>query len=143
MDELNSHLGLVRAFCGKEPTREVIRSIQGKIAAAASQIAATGEDEAALPGNRLGASDVADIEELERAYLENATLPRGFAVPGDTPLAARVDIARAVCRRAERRVVSCMQSPDQSHLHGVQRYLNRLSDLLFILARVAATEDSL
>jgi cob(I)alamin adenosyltransferase len=75
-------------------------------------------------------------EWLERACDEvNADLPklRSFVLPGGTPAAAQLHVCRTVCRRAERRTIAC---GDEVNAECV-RYLNRLSDLLFILARAA------
>jgi cob(I)alamin adenosyltransferase len=78
------------------------------------------------------------IEELERAIdaCEQELEPlRSFIIPGGTPKAAALHVARTICRRAERRVVHLMQDVELPGLVVV--YLNRLSDLLFMLARVA------
>jgi cob(I)alamin adenosyltransferase len=76
------------------------------------------------------------IEWLEGACDEvNATLPplRSFVIPGGTPAAAHLHVCRTVCRRAERRTIAVGEEVNPE----VVRYLNRLSDLLFILARAA------
>ena len=78
------------------------------------------------------------IDQLERDCDEaNAPLPelRSFVLPGGTEGAARLHIARATCRRAEREVLACGRETELNPLAAV--YLNRLSDLLFILARAA------
>ncbi len=67
-------------------------------------------------------------------------LPNAFVVPGANPLSATLDVARAVVRRAERQVVA-LRDADRVVNDEVLRYLNRLSDLLFVLARVAAGES--
>ena len=87
--------------------------------------------------DRLRITDEA-IERLEREIEEvNATLPelKSFVLPGGSERAARLFVARAVCRRAERAVLAV---PDTNPLAAV--YLNRLSDLLFVLARAANAE---
>ena len=72
----------------------------------------------------------AEIADLER----RVSLPDAFVIPGGTPASAALDVARAVTRRAERRVVG-LQQGGQLHNPEVLRYVNRLSDLLFMLAR--------
>ena len=72
----------------------------------------------------------AEIADLER----NVPLPDAFVIPGGTPEAAALDVARTVVRRAERRIVTLHQA-GQLHNAEVLRYVNRLSDLLFMLAR--------
>jgi len=71
-----------------------------------------------------------EIVDLER----RVPLPDAFVIPGGTPAAAALDVARAVVRRAERRIVG-LQQGGQLHNPEVLRYTNRLSDLLFMLAR--------
>ncbi len=76
---------------------------------------------------------------LEQACDEvNATLPplHSFVIPGGTPAAAHLHLARTVCRRAERRAIAVEDGNPE-----VVRYLNRLSDLLFILARAANSPE--
>ena len=72
----------------------------------------------------------AEIADLER----RVTLPDAFVIPGGTHGSAALDVARAVARRAERRIVG-LQQGGQLHNSEVLRYVNRLSDLLFMLAR--------
>ena len=72
----------------------------------------------------------AEIDDLER----RVPLPNAFVIPGGTPAAAALDVARAVLRRAERRIVGLQQTA-QLRNPEVLRYANRLSDLLFMLAR--------
>ena len=75
----------------------------------------------------------------ERCDEVNAQLPplRSFVLPGGTPAAAQLHVARTVCRRAERRAIACGDDVGTE----VIRYLNRLSDLLFILSRGANAGD--
>jgi cob(I)alamin adenosyltransferase len=75
------------------------------------------------------------IDELVTAH----PLPNAFIVPGANPVSACLDVARSVVRRAERRVVELREGGAEVN-DAVVRYLNRLSDLLFVLARVAAGE---
>jgi cob(I)alamin adenosyltransferase len=75
------------------------------------------------------------IDDLVRAH----PLPKAFVVPGANPVSAALDVARSVVRRAERRVVE-MRDGGADVNDAVVRYLNRLSDLLFVLARVQAGE---
>jgi cob(I)alamin adenosyltransferase len=71
------------------------------------------------------------------AALEAAMItPRGWAMPGGNPLSAALDLARAVCRRAERRVCA-LQAQDQLRNDEILVYLNRLADALWLMARAA------
>src|SRR5207244_775421 len=93
-----------------------------------------------LYGGRVAKTDprteaYGDVDEAEIADLEGRiTLPDAFVIPGGTQPAAALDLARAIVRRAERRIVGLQQS---GHLLNAEvlRYVNRLSDLLFMLAR--------
>ena len=136
VDELNSALGLARAT--EPPMLEpLLDAIQRDLFALGGQLASPEPDKvaralvkAALPEERVAA--------LERAIDEaDAELPplRAFVLPGGTPKAAAFHLARTVCRRAERSVV---RLADESAVPEVYlAYLNRLSDLLFTLARLA------
>ena len=83
---------------------------------------------------------IAALEERIDAVVEEHPLPDRFVVPGNTPVAAGLDLARTVARRAERAVVCLLEEgllPDET----VLRYLNRLSDYLYVLARSAEGEQ--
>ena len=77
--------------------------------------------------------------EIDR-YLADVDLPPQFVIPGGTQLSAQLDVARAVVRRAERRVVALKESGELAS-EAILRFLNRTSDLLFAMAR-ATDEDS-
>ncbi len=126
VDELNSVLGLLRT----EPMPE-------EIAAALTQIQHTLFDlggELAVPGRRVLADrDVAGIEQLLDRLNAGLDPLKEFILPGGTRAAALCHVARSVCRRAERRVVTLGRGGSLPPAGG--RYLNRLSDLLFVMAR--------
>jgi cob(I)alamin adenosyltransferase len=127
VDELNSFLGWVRAADGA-PT--VVERVQNELFDLGADLATP----SGAAGSRLRvAQDLIDrLEEECDAVNEELAPLKSFVLPGGTEIAARLYIARAVCRRAER---SVLQVGDVSPLVPV--YLNRLSDLLFILARKA------
>lgn len=134
VDEANAWLGLARAS-GLEPAlADAIVAIQGDLFALGAQLA----DPADRIASRITKAIVgdADVERLERLIdrFESELPPlRRFILAGGTPAGAALHVARTVCRRAERRVVA-LDPPVDAVL---VRYLNRLSDLLFVLARVA------
>jgi cob(I)alamin adenosyltransferase len=132
VDELNSHLGLVLAGEVPDGFRAWLERIQ-------NDLFDVGADLSVPFGvtDRLRVTQ-ASVDELERLCDElNAPLPelRSFVLPGGTEAAARLHVARAVCRRAEREALVADGE------HGINplvlTYLNRLSDLLFIAARAA------
>jgi cob(I)alamin adenosyltransferase len=133
VDELNSHVGAAGAS-GVEPRlAELLRGIQNDLFHLGSDLCVTEEDKAARPVPRVEARHV---EALERSIDElSADLPplENFVLPGGTPGAAQLHVARAVCRRAERLAVTLSRA--EAVGDQVVVYLNRLSDLLFVMAR--------
>jgi cob(I)alamin adenosyltransferase len=134
VDELNAVLGLVVASNAAEP--ELLRTIQNDLFDVGADLCvpiSSGETE----GTVLRITP-AQFERLERdiVRLNDRLQPlHSFVLPGGSVAAAWLHVARAVCRRAERAVVALMQAEPINP--NVVIYLNRLSDLLFVMARVA------
>jgi len=126
LDELNCLIGLAIAYSPDDAPSE--------LSAIQHQLFEVGAEIALPPEERVGAAQVAWLEESLDS--RNAALPplEEFVLPGGSPAAAHCHLARAVCRRAERRVVTLARSEKVNP--ETLRYLNRLSDLLFVLARV-------
>jgi len=129
VDEANSAIGLILAGDVPEPVRKILVSVQHHMFDLGGELC--------IPGH--AAIFDADIEHLEKTLdTFNADLPplKDFILPGGDLAAAHCHLARTICRRAEREVVTL------SHHDAVRpeaiRYLNRLSDLLFVIARVLA-----
>jgi cob(I)alamin adenosyltransferase len=137
VDELNAVLGTVRATEQMPRIDEIIVRVQRDLFSIGALLA-TPHREKMTEQLEKARIDDARIVELEQAIddCERELDPlRSFILPGGTPKAAALHVARTVCRRAERRVVTLQRDIDVPEL--VVRYLNRLSDLLFMLARVA------
>jgi cob(I)alamin adenosyltransferase len=137
VDELNAVLGVVRAAEPLPRIDDVLVPIQRDLFAIGALLA-TPDREKMRQHLEKASVDEARIAELERAIDDgDAELEplRTFIIPGGTPKAAALHVARTVCRRAERRVVELGAETEIPPL--VVIYLNRLSDLLFTLARVA------
>ena len=135
VDELNAALGAALAETPHEDIRVLARSIQETLFGLGAYLSAPDPEGRRKSGVREPMD--AEVEALEAQIdafdLELEPL-RQFVLPGGTSAAAAFHLARTVCRRAERRVVSLdRQAPLES---AALRYLNRLSDLLFVLARV-------
>jgi len=139
VDELNACLGLAAVAVGDHP------DIQALLARVQSELFDLGAELSTPPDrarDRLAARmpllDTGPVEvmegEIDRYEGELASL-KTFILPGGTPAAAALHLARTVCRRAERRVLSLAALEEVNP--EVVRYMNRLSDLLFVLARVA------
>jgi cob(I)alamin adenosyltransferase len=132
IDELNSHLGIALSGACPEPLRGPLESVQNELFDVGADLCVPFEVEGRL---RVEQRMVDRLEELCDRF--NADLPelRSFVLPGGTPTAAAIHVARTVCRRAERETLAAASELDVNPL--VLVYLNRLSDLLFILARAA------
>jgi cob(I)alamin adenosyltransferase len=140
VDELNATIGVALLEPLPEVFEKWLRRIQNDLLDVGADLSVPGtaggsgpEAEAERPRLRVEPSY---IEWLEQACDEvNAKLPplRSFVIPGGSPAAARLHICRTVCRRAERRAIAVGEEVNPE----VVRYLNRLSDLLFILARAS------
>jgi cob(I)alamin adenosyltransferase len=134
IDELNAALGAALSFTSDEETALVLQTLQRRLFSLGAEIAAAPEYQGAVAGGIAGE----DISYLERTIDSvDARLPKlkSFIIPGGTSAAALLHLARTICRRAERCVV---RLNEEEPLRGVVlMYLNRLSDLLFVLARYA------
>jgi len=135
VDELNAQIG-VAVTTPALPARfaQWLRTIQNDLFDVGADLAVPAEAQPTKAGERLRVAPQ-QVERLEALCDEvNATLEplRSFVLPGGTPAAAHLHVCRTVCRRAERRAVAVADVNPE-----VVRYLNRLSDLLFILCRAA------
>ena len=133
VDELNAWLGVVRASPLDADLAAMLEQIQRDLFALGSRLA----DPASRVASRITKAQVTDtdVERLERTIdeLEGEVPPlRQFILPGGSPAGALLHVARTVCRRAERRVVALGAGAGDRPVV----YLNRLSDLLFVMARV-------
>lgn len=137
IDELNAHIGLLRDLSEHQSRQEILLNIQHRLFIIGSLLAADPERNAM----QLPELQESDISELEQAidHINEQTPPmRHFILPGGHPSISQTHIARCVCRRAERAVVALHQI--QAVDERVLRYLNRLSDYLFVLCRLLHTE---
>ena len=133
VDETNAALGAVRTLAGKTLER-LLFGIQKDLFAIGAQLADPTREVAAK--REKAVVTAAHVRQLERAIdARERRLPplRSFVLPGGTPAAALLHQARTVCRRAERSVVTLAREADVDP--RILVYLNRLSDLLFVLAR--------
>jgi cob(I)alamin adenosyltransferase len=132
MDELNSFIGLIRDHVASEHYRAVLKTIQEKIFIAESWVASDPE----IRTKKLPLISQKDIRMLEKEIDEmNKALPelRHFILPGGAPVVSYCHIARTVCRRAERIVIRLREKTEVDVI--IIKYLNRLSDYFFVLAR--------
>ncbi|TAJ20603.1 MAG: cob(I)yrinic acid a,c-diamide adenosyltransferase [Planctomycetota bacterium] len=141
VDELSSCVGLAVAEGVPDSFDPLLRSIQNDLFDVGADLCVPGE-----AGTKLRITPTY-TERLERAIDEhNARLKRleSFVLPGGEPAAARLHVARTVCRRAERVCTALTELEGAARVNAeVVKYLNRLSDLLFVLARVANHDGKL
>jgi cob(I)alamin adenosyltransferase len=137
VDELNSVLGTVRAAGEEEFFDDLLQSIQQDLFSIGGHLA-TPDPERVRKALEKAELSPARISEFERTMDQaEQSLPplKAFVLPTGTPKAAALHVARTVCRRAERSVVHLARTEPVPELFLI--YLNRLSDLLFVLARLA------
>ncbi|MBX3422874.1 MAG: cob(I)yrinic acid a,c-diamide adenosyltransferase [Pirellulaceae bacterium] len=144
VDELNALLGVVQAML-PEPLRdqalvdkswsESFHEMQSDLFAMGAELATPDPDGNSMrllsPGRVLALEAIIDRAEHDLPPLAN------FIMPGGVPVAAYLHLARTVCRRAERELVGLIRQPDTADYSLALIYLNRLGDLLFVLARLA------
>jgi cob(I)alamin adenosyltransferase len=140
VDEAASALGLARVLAAQiheELAVDILR-VQNDLFVAGAELATAPEAAERLePGVSKVTPDMVDqLESDIDKYMEQVELPPKFVIPGGTELSARLDVARTIVRRAERRVVDLKQAGDLAD-DTVLRYLNRASDALFAMARYA------
>jgi cob(I)alamin adenosyltransferase len=133
VDELNSFLGLLIAEIKEEDTAGLLQWIQHKLFAVGASLATETEPDAPEPAARITPENIRRLEEsIDRI---DAKLPKmtGFILPGGCRTAALAHVCRTVCRRAERQIYHlALERPVEENLLV---FMNRLSDLLFIVAR--------
>ncbi|GGM32537.1 ATP--cob(I)alamin adenosyltransferase [Deinococcus arenae] len=135
VDELNSAIGLARAH-GPSPEMDAdLEYLQNALFDVGADLATRSGTTYERKLSRMDEQDVTFLEAMIDRYQESAPPFTGFVHPGGTPVAASLHVARTVARRAEREVIRLLHEED-ANAH-VQVYLNRLSDLLFVMARAA------
>ena len=135
VDEASSFLGLARAEPGSEgKVGDLLLEMQRLLYRIMGDVAMPKED------NFVGADDLKLVEDALVEWRERTEIPKEFVVPGETRLGALLDVSRSVVRRAERSLVSA--GYHEEHPDAL-RAVNRLSDLLFILARAADGKKTL
>jgi cob(I)alamin adenosyltransferase len=136
-DEAVAALGLARATCTTPGLAETILGLQRELFVVGAEIATAPDNWKKLVPEKGTKVTAAMVDALEKAidhHETQANMPHEFIIPGENQASAALDLARAIVRRAERRCVALAREkmlPDGE----VVRYLNRLADLLFVLAR--------
>lgn len=133
LDEASSALGIARATTTRPKSKEIILSIQENLLILGAELSTADEDQKQSP-NRITEDHVEQLERWIDELQRDVILKKEFVLPGETLASAAIDLGRTVIRRAERRVVRLMQEKIIQNSE-VPRFLNRLGDLLFTLAR--------
>ena len=136
LDELVSQLGVVRSLVAEDsPLGHTVPKLQEELFVVGAELATTPPASHAL-AKRVDEAWVSAID--ARLREAEASLPpaTGFILPGGSPSGAHLDVARALCRRLERKVVALAEAGDLDNPHLLV-WLNRLSDLLWLMARLA------
>ena len=143
VDEAASALGLARAIADRdgELYADILR-VQNELFIAGAELATAPEAAGRLEAgvSKLTSAMVERLEADIDRYMERVDLPPKFVIPGGSELSARLDVARAAVRRAERRVAALKDAGELVD-ETVVTYLNRLSDALFAMARFADEPD--
>ena len=131
LDELNAHLGVIRSFDVRADLDQMLQGIQSRLCDVGAIVAEgpDGDSDIELPEQ-----DIVALESLIDMLDQDLSPLKKFILPGGNPVAAQTHLARTVCRRAERDVFLGAPTANPK-LPMVCKYLNRLSDFLFMLAR--------
>ena len=144
IDEAGSALGVARSLCraGKEEVERDLLGLQRDLFVAGAELAAAPEAAERLEDgvSRVTAEMVAALEPAIDRYMDRVELPPKFVIPGGTELSAALDLARAILRRAERRVTGLFAAEELPPA-PVVAYLNRAADLVYAMARYADVSD--
>lgn len=133
LDEASSALGVARATTKNQKIRDIILSVQKDLLIMGAELSSVPEDIQKLT-RRIGEGDIKRLEEIIDELQKNITLKNEFIYPGETPVSAQIDVGRTIIRRAERKAAG-LKNEGLLRNAEINRYLNRLADMLFVLAR--------
>ncbi len=137
LDEAVSALGLGRALAEKERVKEIVLELQKELFVVGAELATQDENLERLT-DRIDEAKVDKLQGLIEELEGQIELPKAFIIPGADPASAALDLARTTIRRGERRAVGLREQGILKNSE-ILRYLNRLADLVFVLARLEET----
>jgi cob(I)alamin adenosyltransferase len=140
VDELNAQLGLLAAMLPEGENRSMILRIQNTLFSVCTNLATDQSRTPLYESARLPEGEIALLENEMDKMMSSLPDRQGFILPGGTMAAAQAHVCRTVCRRAERRIVALAEVAQVSP--EVQQYVNRLSDYLFVLAKIINFNDN-
>lgn len=140
LDEAGASLGIARNVVTKDKTKEIIAKVQKELFVVSAELATKSEDYGRFASRFTPVSDemTSQLERLIDDLESEIELPKSFIIPGANLGSGWLDLSRTIVRRAERKVVALKENNEISN-DAILHYLNRLADLLFILARYEET----
>jgi cob(I)alamin adenosyltransferase len=140
IDELTAALGLARSICSDKFVSEQIFAVQKDLIVVMGELATSSQDRERYVKDGFHVTTAAMVDRITAVVVDlekdKALYPKDWVIPGGTAVSAALDFARTTCRRAERHVAAQV-ADEQSFNLEILRYLNRLSDLCWVLARYA------
>jgi cob(I)alamin adenosyltransferase len=138
VDETNAAIGVALTALADESLTRLLREVQNDLFDVGADLCRPpSPQDAAAPPLRVTANRVTRVERAIDEVNEQLSPLRSFVLPGGAPVAAYLHLARSICRRAERRAWTLVETAGEESVNPqVLAYLNRLSDLLFVLSRV-------
>ena len=133
LDEASSALGVARATTKNQKIKDIILTVQKDLLIMGAELSSVPEDIQKLT-RRIGEGDIKRLEEIIDELQKNITLKNEFIYPGETPVSAQIDVGRTIIRRAERKAAG-LKNEGLLLNAEINKYLNRLADMLFVLAR--------
>ena len=134
VDELSAHLGMLVAMMKDGEERDLIIRVQNNLFNVCTHLATDQSQTPLYPSAHLADGEIELLEERIDQLMHRLPERQGFILPGGTPTAAQAHICRTVCRRAERRIAALAEVAQIGP--EMQQYVNRLSDYLFVLAKI-------
>lgn len=133
VDELNAAIGVLRAESLDQDIQTLLEMIQNQLFNLGAELATP---QAEILPNKINTAQIEMLEKSIDRFEEELQPLKNFILPGGTRAAGLLHLCRTICRRAERRVITMQEFVDEAISQGIVIYLNRLSDLLFVVARV-------
>lgn len=134
VDELSAHLGLLAAMLPEGTERDNIIRVQNNLFNVCTHLATDQSQTPLYPSAHLAEGETEFLEQEVDRMMQLLPERQGFILPGGTQAAAQAHVARTVCRRSERRIATLAEEAEVGD--DIQRYVNRLSDYLFVLAKI-------
>lgn len=134
VDELSAHLGMLVSMMKTGDERDYIIRIQNNLFNVCTHLATDQSQTPLYPSAHLAEGEIASIEQKIDSLMKQLPERQGFVLPGGVPAACQAHICRTVCRRAERRIAALAEEAQIAP--EMQQYVNRLSDYLFVLAKI-------